>query len=202
MTHSVMELAVVLGNLASGGRRGGSCACPGAASRVVALEFLLGRHPYADSRARLTEDRRPHRGGRGDVPSIQVPTVLGMTLQCLGRRHSGGDGRIGPEVMEETRSAGLTSWRRLRRRGAGGRTPSEGVTVFFRGGQRGGSTGVGRTVSLNDTGLPGQHPHSAGDGRTVRVGRTASGYDSQAVLEGWRGEDSPLTRAPLTYQSI
>jgi hypothetical protein len=67
--HSVVELTVVLANLASGGRRGGSCARPGEASRVVASEFLLGRRSYADSRARLTEDRRPHRGGRGDVPS-------------------------------------------------------------------------------------------------------------------------------------
>jgi hypothetical protein len=128
--------------------------------------------------------------------------VLGMTLQCLGRRHSGGDGSIGPEVMEETRSAGLTSRRRLRWRGAGDRTPSEGATVFFRGGQRGGSTGVGGTVSRNDTGLPVQHPHSAGDGRIVRVGRTAPGYDSQAVSEGRRGENLPLTRTPVTYQSI
>jgi hypothetical protein len=34
---------------------------------------------------------------------------------------------------------------------------------------------VGGTVSLNDTGLPAQHPHSTGDGHTVRVGRTAPG---------------------------
>jgi hypothetical protein len=61
---------------------------------------------------------------------------------------------------------------------------------------------VGGTVSWNDTGLPAQHPHSAGDGRTVRVGRTAPGYDSQAVSEGRRGRDSPLTRAPVTRQSI
>jgi hypothetical protein len=57
-------------------------------------------------------------------------------------------------------------------------------------------------VSWNDTDLPAQHPHSVGDGRTVRVGRTALGYDSQAVLEGRRGGDSPLTRAPVTCQSI
>jgi hypothetical protein len=31
-----------------------------------------------------------------------------MTLQCLGWRHSGEDGRTGSEVMEETRFAGLT----------------------------------------------------------------------------------------------
>jgi hypothetical protein len=56
MVHNVVQLTVVLTNLASGGRRGGSCACPGVALRVVALELLLGRRPYADSRARLTED--------------------------------------------------------------------------------------------------------------------------------------------------
>jgi hypothetical protein len=80
MAHSVMELTVVLANLVSGERRGGSCACPGVVSRVVALELLLGRRSYADSRGRLREERRPHNGGRGDVPSTWVPTVLGMTL--------------------------------------------------------------------------------------------------------------------------
>jgi hypothetical protein len=58
---------------------------------------------------------------------------------------------------------------------------------------------VGGTMSWNDTGLPAQHPHSVGDGYTLRVGRTASGYDSQAVSEGRHGGDSPLTRAPVTY---
>jgi hypothetical protein len=43
---------------------------------------------------------------------------------------------------------------------------------------------VGGAVSRNDTSLPAQHPHSTGDGRRVRVGRTAPGYDSQAVSEG------------------
>jgi hypothetical protein len=83
MAHSIMELTVVLANLASVRRRGGSCARPGVVSRAVVLELLLSRSPYADSRARLTEDRRPHSGGRGDVPSTWIPTVLGMTLQCL-----------------------------------------------------------------------------------------------------------------------
>jgi hypothetical protein len=53
-----------------------------------------------------------------------------------------------------------------------------------------------------DTGLPTQLPHSVGDGRTARVGGTAPGYDSQAVSEGWRGGDLPLTRAPVACQSI
>jgi hypothetical protein len=61
---------------------------------------------------------------------------------------------------------------------------------------------VGGTVSWNDTGLPAQLPHSAVDDRTARVGGTAPGYDSQAVSEGWRGRDSPLTWAPTTYQGI
>jgi hypothetical protein len=108
MAHSVVELTVVLTNLASGGR-------PGAASRVVVLELLFGCHPYAGSWARLTEDQRPHNGGRGDVPSTWVPTVLGSTLQCLGWRHSGGASRTGPKVTRKTRLVGLTSWRRPRR---------------------------------------------------------------------------------------
>jgi hypothetical protein len=45
-------------------------------------------------------------------------------------------------------------------------------------------------------------PHSAGDGRTARVGGTTLGYDSQVVSEGRRGGDSPLTRAPAACQSI
>jgi hypothetical protein len=39
-----------------------------------------------------------HSDGRGGVPSSWAPTVLGMTLQCLGWWHSGGDGRTGPEL--------------------------------------------------------------------------------------------------------
>jgi hypothetical protein len=47
-----------------------------------------------------------------------------------------------------------------------------------------------------------QFPCSARDGRTGRAGGTASIYDSQAVSEGWRVEDSLLTQAPASYQSI
>jgi hypothetical protein len=121
MEHSVVELIVVLANLISGGRRGESCARPGAGSRVAVLELLLGRHLYAGLRARLTEDQRLHSGWRGDALLIWVPTVLGMTLQCSGWRHSDEDGRIGPEVTEGTRFAGLTSRRRPGR--ARGRWP-------------------------------------------------------------------------------
>jgi hypothetical protein len=46
---------------------------------------------------------------------------------------------------------------------------------------------VGGTVLQNDIGLPAQHPHNVGDGRIVRVGRTAPGYDSLAVSEDRRG---------------
>jgi hypothetical protein len=41
MAHSVVELMVVLTNLASGGHHDVSCACPGAASRVAAWELLV-----------------------------------------------------------------------------------------------------------------------------------------------------------------
>jgi hypothetical protein len=43
-----------------------------------------------------------------------------------------------------------------------------------------------------DTGLTSQIPYSARDGRAGRVGGTAPGYDSQAVLEDRRGGDSPF----------
>jgi hypothetical protein len=61
---------------------------------------------------------------------------------------------------------------------------------------------VGGTMSSNGTDLPAKHPHNAGDGCTMRVGRTALRSDSQAVSEDWRGGDSPLTRAPARCQSI
>jgi hypothetical protein len=108
MAYSVMELTTVLANLAPGRHRGGSCARPGAASRGAALESSFDRGPYANSRTWLTEDRKLHSGRRGDVLSTWIPTVLGMTLQCLGWRHGGGDGRTGPEVTEKTCPAGPT----------------------------------------------------------------------------------------------
>jgi hypothetical protein len=134
MAYSVVELTFVLANLACGRRRGESCARPGATSRGVASEFLFDRRPYASSRGWLTEDRRPHSGGRGDVLSAWVSAVLGMALQCLGWRHSGGDGRTGPEVTEKTRFTGLASWRHPRQSRVGGCTPFEGVAFLFRGG--------------------------------------------------------------------
>jgi hypothetical protein len=44
--------------------------------------------------------------------------------------------------------------------------------------------------------------YSGEDGLTGRVGRTAPGYDSQAVSEGRHGVDSSLTRAPALCQNI
>jgi hypothetical protein len=134
MAYSVVESTTVLANLASGRRRGRSCACPGAALRVVASESSFDRRPYANSRAWLTEDRRLHSGGRGGVLTTWVPTMLGMALQCLGWRHSGGDGRTGPEVTGKTRPVDLMSRRRPRQGGVGGCTPFEGAAVLFRGG--------------------------------------------------------------------
>jgi hypothetical protein len=108
MAYNVVELTTVLAHLAFGRRRGGSCARPGA-SRVVALELLFDRRPYANSRAWLAEDRRPHNGGRGDDLSTWVPTVRGMALLCMGWRHCGGDGRKGPKATGKMRPASLTS---------------------------------------------------------------------------------------------
>jgi hypothetical protein len=120
MVYNATERMVVLTNLASGGRRGESCARPGATSRVHCGNLLFGRHPYASSRVGLTEGWRLHNSGCGDVLSSWAPTAPGMVLQCSGWWCSGGDGRTGSMVMEETRSTGLTSrcrpvWARGRR---------------------------------------------------------------------------------------
>jgi hypothetical protein len=112
MAHSACDSMVVMADLVPGMRRGGSCACPGAASRVSALGFLSDRRPYTSSRVWLMGDRNLHNGRHGDIPSAWVPTVLGMALQCLNSRRSDGHGRtrLGvAEVMEKTRSAGLMS---------------------------------------------------------------------------------------------
>jgi hypothetical protein len=136
---------------------------------------------------------------RDDVSSSRPSTASGMVLQCPGWWHSSGDGRTGPEVMEETRATGLMSRR----------CPARARCMhpyLFR--------GFHRPLSRGATWRPygsGRHsvtestpafPHSAEDGHTGRVGGTAPGYDSQAVLEGRRGGDSPLTRAPAARRSI
>jgi hypothetical protein len=126
---------------------------------IYYLRYPHGRFAGLKHRqAVLTEDRWPHNGGRGHVPSILVPTVLGMTLQCLGWRHSGWDGRIGLEVTGKTFPAGITLWCR---------PPFEGAAVLFRGGRREGGTGVGGTVSRNDIGLPAQCPQNVRDGHSA-----------------------------------
>jgi hypothetical protein len=73
MAHSVVESTVVLANLASGGRRGESCACPGAASRVVARELLVWSLSI-----RLIEGRAD--GGSEDVQQRvwRCPVVPGL----------------------------------------------------------------------------------------------------------------------------
>jgi hypothetical protein len=101
-----------LGESCSVGRRGKPCSRPGAASRVAVCELPFGRRPYAGSRVQLTEGRRMHISGRGDVLSSRVPTAPGMVLQRPGWRHSGGDGCRWLTVMEETRSNGPMSQRR------------------------------------------------------------------------------------------
>jgi hypothetical protein len=79
------------------------------------MRFLFGLRPYTFSRVGLTEGRRMYNGGCGGVLSSQASTVPGMTLQCPGWWHSGGNGRTGSEVMEEMRLASLTSRRRPKR---------------------------------------------------------------------------------------
>jgi hypothetical protein len=111
MACSARDLMAVLANLVPGMCRGDSCACPRAASRVATLGFLLGRHPYACSRVRLTWDRELCSGRRGGALSARVPMVLGMTLQCPGWWHNDGDGCTGPEVTEEMCSIILASRR-------------------------------------------------------------------------------------------
>jgi hypothetical protein len=76
-----------------------------------------------------------YNGGDGDVLSSQGPTATGMVLQYSGWQHSGGDGRTGPELAEETRSTSPTSRHRLMR--ARGKRPYP-----FRGFSRPLSTGV------------------------------------------------------------
>jgi hypothetical protein len=83
MVHSAYDLIAIFANLVPVTHRGGSCACPGVASRVVVLEFLLGR-PYASSRVWLTGDRELYNSRHGGVPLARVPMVLGMALQFPG----------------------------------------------------------------------------------------------------------------------
>jgi hypothetical protein len=60
----------------------------------------------------MIEGWRSHSDGRGDVLSSWAPTAPGMVLQCSRWWRSGGDGRTGLMVMEETCLTGPTSRRR------------------------------------------------------------------------------------------
>jgi hypothetical protein len=112
---STYDLKVVLKNPGPCTCRGESCACPKAASRVILPAPTSGHRSHTDSRVYLTEEFGLHSGWHGSVPSAQAPTVSGMASQCLGWRHSAGDGRTGSEVTEGTCSSHLASWHRPRR---------------------------------------------------------------------------------------
>jgi hypothetical protein len=85
--------------------------------------WLRGRLPLESPSVRRLEgvaDGRleAYSGGDGDVLLSRAPTATGMALQYSGWRHSGGDGRTGPTVTEETRYTGPISRRRpVRARG-------------------------------------------------------------------------------------
>jgi hypothetical protein len=115
MAHSVIESTVVLANLASSGCRGESCACPGAASRVVVRELLV----WSPS-VRLLEGRAD--GGSEDVqqrvwrcpiiPGFHSAgddvAVLGMAAQWRGWPYragsDGGDAPCWPDVTAPSRA--------------------------------------------------------------------------------------------------
>jgi hypothetical protein len=115
MAHSVAELMVVLETLALASVVASPVPVQGRLRRWWCRSFLFGHRTYVSSRVGLTEGWRMHSDGCGGVSLSWAPTVPGMTLQCLGWWHSGGDGRTGPKVTEETRSIGLMSRRRLAR---------------------------------------------------------------------------------------
>jgi hypothetical protein len=203
MAHSVVELMVVLKNLASGGRRGESCGCPGAASRVMARELLVWSPSvcllkgWADEGSEDAQRRVwrcpvvPDFHGTGDDAAVP-----GMAAQWRRWPHKAGNNRgdapCWPDITASSQAGAEWAPVRLSRvpppsfEGCDVEAVREWAT------QRHGV----------DTGLPAQLLHSVGDGRTTRVGGTAPGYDSQAVSEGRRGRDSPLTWAPAACQSI
>jgi hypothetical protein len=124
LAHDTCDLMVVLENLGPCTRRGGSCACLGAVSRVVVSVLMPGRCSYTSSRVRLTGDLELYSGRRGGVLSARALTVLGMASQCPGWWHSTRDGHTGPEVAQEMCPASLTSRRHP------GRAPSWWPDVF------------------------------------------------------------------------
>jgi hypothetical protein len=141
MVYSDTELMVVLTNLASGGRRGESCACPGATSRVVIWEPLVWSssvrqfESWADGGLELAQQRvwrclvvlGSHNAGDGAA-------VLGMATQDRSwrRRHAS---------LVQCHSVVPCEHR------VGVRTLFEGFAVLFRGVRRASRTRVGGTVS-------------------------------------------------------
>jgi hypothetical protein len=203
MAHSAGDLMAILANLGPSVCPGGSCTCPGATSRVVTLEFLLGRRSYASSKVWLTGVPELHSGRCGGVPSAWVPTGLGVALQYPGWWHSGGDGRTGPMATEEMRFIILTSWRHpglaLGRwsyafRGCH-RPLSEGCNMEDRRGYATQCPGVTLAIPHSNGTAPGMAAQQ-------RVGRIAPGSDPQVVSGGGRGGDLLLTQAPTVCQNI
>jgi hypothetical protein len=84
MAYSVAELTVVRTNLAPAARRGESCACPGAASRVAVWEPLVWSSSVRQLKGWADEGWRLHSSGYGDVLSSWAPTAPGVVLQCSG----------------------------------------------------------------------------------------------------------------------
>jgi hypothetical protein len=105
--------------------------------------------------------------------------------------------------MEETRSTGPTSRRRLVRAWGWRLYPFRGFRCPLSRGAACRTYGSGRhSVTEFTPAFPHSSPTAPGMASWGRVGGTAPGYDSQAVSEGSRGEDSLLTRAPAACQSI
>jgi hypothetical protein len=156
--------------------------------------LLFGHRPYASSMVGLTEGWKSHSDGRGDVLSSWVPTAPGMVLQCSRWWRSGGDGRTGPMVTEETRLTGPTSQcHPVRVRGRRS-YPFRGFWCPLSRVRRAGRMRVGGIVSRRAVQWPYRKvPYSGGDGLTRTVGEIAPGYDSQAVSVGRCGGDSSLT---------
>jgi hypothetical protein len=90
MAHGVVELIVVLANLAPGGRRGESCTHPGAASRVAVWELLV----WSPSVRRLE-------GSANGIPKDAQQRVW-WCLVALGS-HSAGDDAAVPGTVAQWR---------------------------------------------------------------------------------------------------
>jgi hypothetical protein len=88
MAHSVVELIVILMNLASGGRRGESCVRLGVASRVAAWELLV----WSPSVCRL-EGSAEERPEAAQQRVWRCPVVLGS--------HSTGDDAAVPGMAAQ-----------------------------------------------------------------------------------------------------